>query len=411
MSQKKLRILYIDAVGPFGGASKSLYEAVNAITANSIEAYFLVQRGTVIGMYGKLAKDIIAVPGLTKMDNTRYGYYRGLRWLILLRELFYFPITVFALLRARKRWGRFDLIHQNEILELLPGILAKYIFSAPLVIHVRSMQRVKPNSWRCLWIERLLKRYADAVVAIDENVRTTLSHDLPIHVIHNSFAAAAAVRTTSNVELSEKLAALRPESLKVGFVGSLHRSKGLFELLDAVQIATKGGFDIELIVVGGDTMPGRGIVAWALNLAGMAQSIGQEIREIIEGNQIEHSVHLFGHTYDIQMVYKHIDVIAFPSHFNAPGRPVFEAAFFEVPSIVALDNPKTDTLVHGQTGLAIPAKDPQRLAQALVYFANDRAEVQRMGVNAKRLAEENFSPEKNSADLYELYRQTISNFR
>ena len=135
-----LRVLYLDGVGPFGGASRSLFEAVRALPAGSVEPYFLVQQGTVLDFYGQLACDVVATRGITRLDNSRYSHYRGVRWLVLLREIFYVPFTVAALLRARRRFGRVDLIHQNEVMEILAGMLARRLFDAPLVVHVRSLQ-------------------------------------------------------------------------------------------------------------------------------------------------------------------------------------------------------------------------------------------------------------------------------
>ena len=44
--------------------------------------------------------------------------------------------------------------------------------------------------------------------------------------------------------------------------------------------------------------------------------------------------HLFGPTIDIQQIYERIDVIAFPSHFDYRGRPVFVLRFPLFPPIV-----------------------------------------------------------------------------
>jgi glycosyltransferase involved in cell wall biosynthesis len=114
-----------------------------------------------------------------------------------------------------------------------------------------------------------------------------------------------------------------------------------------------------------------------------------------------------GPTIDIQRVYDRIDVITFPSHYDAPGRPVFEAAFFSVPSIVAVENPLPDTLVHGETGLAIPGRNPQKLAEAIMRFADYPDDVRRMGANARELAERNFCPDTNARKLLAIYKRVV----
>jgi hypothetical protein len=208
MGAPTMKVLYIDAVGPFGGASRSLFEMVRRLAADSVEPYFVMQKGTAQAYYGRVAKSIITTRGLTRFDNTRATHYRGVRWLVVLRELYHFPFTVLALVRAKRRWGKVDLIHVNELVDIVPGLIAKLLFRAPLLVHVRSLQWTNSSAQRTRWINRILRRHADAVVAIDENTRATLPADLPVDVIHNSFTAGDEDR--SGERLPRALESLRP---------------------------------------------------------------------------------------------------------------------------------------------------------------------------------------------------------
>ena len=58
--------------------------------------------------------------------------------------------------------------------------------------------------------------------------------------------------------MQSKLDALRPASLKIGFVGNLHHSKGLFDLLEAAKLVRAAGRDVEYAIVGGVTVVDRG---------------------------------------------------------------------------------------------------------------------------------------------------------
>ena len=404
-----VRVLYLDGVGPFGGASRSLFEAVRALPEGSVEPYFVTQQGTVVDFYGQLAKGFVSTRGLTRIDNSRYSHYRGVRWLILLRELFYLPFTLAGLLKARRLWRHVDLIHQNEVMEILPGLIARRLFGAPLVVHVRSLQRVDERSLRTSWINNILRCKVAAVIAINENTRATLPADMAVDVIQNSFTPLRSARP--DPVLLSRLGKLRPSSLKVGFVGNLHHSKGLFDLLDAARIIREMGRDVEFVIVGGVTIADTGLKGWALAKAGLAQNVQAELTEQITQAGLQDTFHLIGATTDIQCVYDCLDVIAFPSHYDAPGRPVFEAAFSGVPAIVSVNSPKADTLVQGQTGLAIPARNPRKLAEAILHFADDRSEVERMGARARELAQANFVPAANARKLLALYERVVAAHR
>jgi glycosyltransferase involved in cell wall biosynthesis len=401
-----MKVLYVDAVGPFGGASRSLFEAVQALSAGPVRAYFVMQRGTAQDFYGKVAQDVIAVRGLTRFDNTRVSHYHGVRWLVPLREIFHFPYTLAAMWQAKRRWGEVDLIHVNEVIDIIPGLLAKALFKAPMVVHVRSLQWTNQRALRTRWVNARLRRSAAAVIAINENTRASLPQDLPVDVIQNSFTPKKAANP--DPALLARLATLRPGSLKVGFVGNLHAAKGLFDLLEAVRILRSQGHDVECLVVGGVTIPDRGLKASLLARAGLAQNVEAEVHAKVREYDIGDSFHLLGHTNDIQTVYEKLDVIAFPSYFDAPGRPVFEAAFSGVPSIVCVEKPRPDTLVPGETGLTVPPMDPPALAHAILHFALDRAEVRRMGANARALAVENFVPATNAQKLLAVYERVLA---
>lgn len=401
-----MNVLYLDGVGPFGGASRSLFEAVRALGPNGVRPYFVAAQGTALDFYSKVAVEIVATRGLTRFDNTHYSHYRGLRWLVLLREIFHLPFTLTALRRAHQKWGgKIDLIHVNEVTEIIPGLIAKWLFKVPMVVHVRSPQWARQDAWRSRWVNARLQRSAAAVIAINETTRATLPPTLSVDVIQNSFTP----KRSPNPDrwMLAKLNDMRPDSLKVGFVGNLHVSKGLFDLLDAAKLLQEENVNVEFVVVGGHTRVDKGLKGWILRKAGLAQDVHEQLVQRIKAYGLENRFHLLGATSDIQSVYERLDVIAFPSHFDAPGRPVFEAAFSAVPSIVCVSKPLADTLVPGQTGLAVPACDPPALADAIRHFEQDRGEVARMGEQAKRLATDNFEPARNADRLRSVYERVV----
>jgi len=399
---KPLRVLYLHFVGPFGGASRSLFEAVSSFPHGEVQPAFVTQRGSVREYFGRLG-EVIETTGLTQFDNTRYSYYRGVRWLVVLREIAYLPFTVLALRRAKRRWQEVDLVHLNEFSGLITLWIARFWFRVPAIVHVRSVLRAELRSWRTQWINWTLRRHVQGIIAIDENVRSSLPADLPVEVIHNSFSPQ--ISADPDAALVQKLAKLRHESFKVGFVGNLLLVKGIFELVEAAHLTREHGLDVEFIVVGDDARPSRGLKPWLLKIMGLQQNVRAEIEAKIERHNLGDRFHLVGFTHDIAHVYRLLDVLAFPSHYDAPGRPIFEAAFFGVPSIVAVRDPKADTIVDGETGIAIEPRAADQLARAIERLAADRVAAARMGEAARRMAERNFGARTNAAKLLHLYHR------
>ena len=89
--------------------------------------YFLTPSGIAekrLQKYGHVIKTL----GLSKFDNSILGYYRGLRWLILLREILLIFPTLFSVFLIKKNIKKLDLIHFNEV-TLVPTIFIFKFFS------------------------------------------------------------------------------------------------------------------------------------------------------------------------------------------------------------------------------------------------------------------------------------------
>ena len=399
-----MKVLYIHMIGAFGGASRSLSECIAAFPPGKVEPYFVTARGSVEPFFNALGP-VITAPGITQFDNTRYSYYRGLRWIVALRELRYLPGTVAAIRRASRQWQDIDLIHVNEFTGLVPWLLARHWFKVPAVVHVRSVARDEPRSLRTRLVSEILRRKADAVIAIDETVRASLPADLPVSVVHNSFSPTKVAAGTPAMQYPSRL---RPESFKVGFVGNLLKVKGIHELVSAAAMLVERGVDVEFVVVGDNAAPSSGLKARILRLLGLEQNVKAAVLAEIERLGLKERFHMVGFTARIAEAYGLMDVLCFPSHFDAPGRPIFEAALVGVPAIAAIRHPKSDTLVQGVTGLAVPPRDATALADAIATLANDRARARAMGAAGQAMATEKFDAAKNAATILDIYRTILS---
>lgn len=389
-----MNILYLHPSGAFGGAGKSLIELWNALPAPRPVARVITPRGTVVAAFEQAGMEVSSSIGLAQFNNTWYGHYRGLRWLILLREILLLPMSVWEIWRLRHR--KFDLIHANEITLLPLALFAKWLFSARLVVHVRSLQAGALTPWRSRLVNNALRRQADAVVAIDQTVARSLPHDLPLHVIRNGLGNGGAEQTPS----------VRSR-LRLGALGVLVKHKGLVELIEALRIVKQRGVEVDCIIGGENIRAPHGLRGWIMAKLGVAGDLKAELLQMIHDYGLRDHVRLVGFVDDVPAFYAQIDVICFPSHLNAAGRPVFEGALFGKPSITSIIDPPKDSIIHGETGFAIDGPNPAAIADAIEAYARDPEMTRRMGENARAWAREYFSIEKSGRELAALYTSLI----
>lgn len=391
---RRTRVLVLHASAAFGGASKSLVELLTGIPREAIEVTVLCPGGAVAERFRNAGMEVLEVGGLSQFDNTRIGFYRGLRWIILLREIALLPGTLRALWRLRRR--DFDLVHANEITIAPVGVLAKIILGLPLVVHVRSVQRAGAQRLdrRTKWLFNLLRRYADVVVPIDETVKRSLPPDLPARIVHNTLSL-------QGTEHAPQPAA----RLRVGFVGNFLPFKGILEFVQAARLCRDRNLPVEFIVAGDNPRVLGGIRGWILGVLGLARDLRSEVHDYVHRAGLEETVRFTGFVDDVAKIYSNIDVLCFATHLDAPGRPVLEAAFYGIPSIVAVRDPLPDTIVHGETGICIDAPEPERIAQEIEYLHRQPAERMRLGDGAKQLARRSFDRELNAAAIHGIYRE------
>jgi glycosyltransferase involved in cell wall biosynthesis len=295
----------------------------------------------------------------------------------------------------------FDIVHINES-AMLPAIAAVgRWFRCPIVVHIRAVQRVA-SSWPSRLFLNVLQRYVSAIIAIDETVKRSLPANLgvPVSVIHNGFSMGPVRESTGDTRTAQPLV--------VGMVGNLIRVKGCREFLEAATLCRDRKLPVRFVFIGAGERARPGLIARLLVGLGVGQNIERELRELVTQRGLDDYVEFRPFTTDLAAVYRSIDVVCFPSHLDAPGRPIFEAAFFGVPAIAAISDPTPDTFVPGETGLTIRAGSPEDIASAVQQLLEQPQERARLGDNARSLVLNQFNAQGNASLVLELYRHLLA---
>jgi glycosyltransferase involved in cell wall biosynthesis len=401
-----ISVLYIHHSGAFGGASRSLLEMIRAFPTGSVKPYLITQKGNVATIFKEEGIPVIDTLGISQFDNTRYGYYRKHRWFLLFREIFYGFFTLHSIVRARRQWKHIDVIHVNEITNILSFVISKLLFKKSIIVHCRSVQQDKTARLRYSFISLILRKYADHLVAIDKTVKQSLPKNLKISVVHNGFTMKSLGESEKSNHVNKVLNA--PQGyLKVAMVGNLLAFKGVYEFIEAARICIQKKLKILFFLIGGNPGIKKSLRTAFLEAFYLFHNVELAAKTIIHKSNIDDFVHIVKFTKNIHEVYKNIDILCFPSHLNAVGRPVLEAALFKVPSIVAITNPLDDTIIDNETGICIKPKDTKALADAVEYFYSKPEEIKRMGELAYKLALKNFDIRENAKKILEIYQQHV----
>lgn len=195
----------------------------------------------------------------------------------------------------------------------------------------------------------------------------------------------------SGVDLSVYTYCTEPNSTKkiVTIACRLLKEKGIYEFIQAAKVVRGLYSNVEFWLIGDIDLHNP-------------SSVSQEEINSWESQGI---IKAFGHRDDIPQLFARSHIITLPS-FYGEGVPkvLIEAAASGRP-IVTTNNPGcSDAIIDGETGLLVPIKDSQALANAILDLLTSDAKRLLMGVKGRDFAVQEFDVKnvvKKHLDVYE----------
>ena len=379
---KKTNILIVHPIKEFSGSLKSL-EQYLLLLKKKYNFFFLVPSGQASKRLKKYGK-VIKVIGLSKFDNTQLGFYRNIRWLLLIRELLFLLPTVYSLILIKKKIKKIDIIHFNEITLLPTIVIFRLFFKVPFILHSRIL--FKKDNFFGRKIVHYFKKNINQIIAIDNDVKNSFPKNLDIKIVRNIFIFNKKKIKRRNVD----------GDLIIGYLGSFLKYKGIEELIYVFNKLIKKNYKIKLILAGNFIKSN-----FFLNATKLSNNID---KNLIRSPNIK----ILGHLDKLEKFYNSIDLLCFPSHLNALGRQVIEAGFFEIPSLVCLKKNKSDSFINNETGLGFKRSGSlKELEKKIKYFYNNRKKLVIMGRKANLLVSKNFDVKENCKKLEEIYLNSL----
>ena len=193
----------------------------------------------------------------------------------------------------------------------------------------------------------------------------------------------------SGVDLSDYTPTEKPtEPPTVIMASRLLRDKGVNEYVEALQLIKDRGIDAKFLLVGD------------LDLHNPASITVGELDRIREGGCVE----LLGYREDISELFAASSIVVLPSYREGLPKVLVEAAAAGR-AVVTTDVPGCrDAINPGISGLLVPVRNTQALADAIQRLIEDYELCCSMGNQGRRLAESQFSIEKIVKDHLDVYR-------
>ncbi|MCR4404989.1 MAG: glycosyltransferase family 4 protein [Candidatus Acetothermia bacterium] len=294
--------------------------------------------------------------------------------------------SLWQLYRLMRR-ERFDIVHVHTPVAAVLGRVAAKLARVPIIIYTAHgfyfHELMAPWKRRLIiWVERLLGRYCtdmlftqsgeDRGTAIKERIATE-ERAIWIGNGVDTQAFTISPKPSLRTELG-----LDPEDKVIGFIGRLVGEKGVEELLEALGQVIEEIPRAKLLVVG-DTLE-----------SDRDRRATERLQQLIRRNNLEDRIKFTGFREDIPGLLSIMDLFVLPSHREGMPRTILEAMAAGKPVVTTNIRGCREEVVGGVTGLLVPVKDPEALAQAIIRVLSDENLARRMGQAGRKRAVEEF---------------------
>jgi glycosyltransferase involved in cell wall biosynthesis len=334
-----------------------------------------------------------------KTNNLKVCYFNNL--IYKTSKIAYFSYELFQSLKLDI--SNYDLIHLHEYRSYIA--LAVYYFSKknniPYILQAHGQLPII-GSWKILKIaydfllgSKVLKN-ANGVIALSRiEARQYENMGVPkerIFVVPNGIDLLEYAKSPPKGAFRKKFNISEDKRILL-YIGRIHWIKGVDILVRAYTLlAKRPGFKDTVLVIAG---PDDGYL-------GKAKSLVQELG-------VSDSVLFTGPLYGRDKLSAYVDAefLVLPSRYETFPSIVLEAYACAKPVIASNVEAMPQIVLHGETGLIFRAGDERELASALAHLLENPKEAEKMGRNARRLAEEKYSIEKIAAELEKVYEEVI----
>ena len=296
-----------------------------------------------------------------------------------------------------------QLLHSHTWYANLAGHLGAMLYDIPHVMTMHSLEALRP--WKAeqlgggytvsSWCERVAAASAAAVVAVSDGMRADIMAAYPeipaerIRVIRNGIDTTE-YRPDPNTDVLERygIDLARPYVI---FVGRITRQKGVPVLLRAAS----------------GLIPEAQLVL----LAGAADTQEQlaEVTELVDGLRATRSgvfwIPEMLPKHDVIQLLTHATVFAIPSIYEPLGIVNLEAMACGTAVVGSRTGGIPEVVADGETGLLVPAGEPEPLAAALNTLLSDPDRAAAMGQAGRKRAVAEFGWPAIAAQTADLYAE------
>lgn len=290
-----------------------------------------------------------------------------------------------------------DLIHLVTIKPYLYGGIVSYLANVPAVISaVSGLGTLFINSdFKSRLLRFLLypifklafKHNNQKVILQNEDDKKKLVNWGVLNPSKVKLLRGSGVKIKNFTKLEES-----KDIITVCFLGRLLRDKGVYEFISAARLIKNRGVKARFWLAGDEDID---------NPSGLNKKDLKDIKK-------EGIVEVLGYQKDIPQLYASAHIICLPSYREGLPKSLIEAAAASRAIVTTDVSGCRDAIIPNKTGLLVPLKNYEKLADALQCLIENPKKREAMGKEGRKFAEKEFPIEKIVEGHLEIYQELLN---
>lgn len=389
--RKRTKILFIDTGIKIGGGQRSLLLLLNGINKVRFEPILACPEGSLLVQEaGKISVQtrtfLLKRPAPTTKGNS--DKYTIVSAFLIMTSIIPAIINLIQVIREEK----ISLIHANTFeASIIAGVASK-IVKIPIIYHKRFV-------FSHGFVDRISDMLCDKIILVSKAAMWPFVH------YGGNFSKYIVIY--NGVSLQEYNLDINPQDMKTEFciaegtkvVGTVCRispEKGLDFFLQAAKKVVNIFPDSKFIIVGGAFFETDRV--YQSELKKLASNIG-----------LSNHVIFTGFRNDVARVMAGMDIVVLPSVIDdAFPRTPLEAMALAKPVVATKVGGIPEAVVDKVTGLLIPPRDSDSLANAIITLLDNPDIASTIGMAGRNRVEQLFDSDKNQQEIEQLFMEVIA---
>jgi len=371
---KKVNILIIENSVHFTGAFRSITNFTEHLTGQFNFYYCLPVRSI---LKEKIKTPVVTIPFVEIRKSIK-------------AILLYMPLLFINSWRIFRycRKHNIHIIHVNDLYNLC-GVVIKWLNpSFKVIYHIRLMPTSYAKRFYRIW-QGLIAGYADAIICV--SLAVYKANSFPPHKTNLIYDATSNVQSDIFFKNSNK----PDHHIKFVYLSNYISGKGHNHAIEAFRLVNQRIPTISLIFAGSDMGLSRN------------KRFKKQLMEQCNNYGLQGSVFFNDFVDDTINFIRTGDVFLNFSDSESFSMTVLEAMYAGLPVVATDSGGPSELIEHDKTGLLVPVKDVEAMANAMLRLVNDVDLRITMGAAARVRAHEKFSITESASKLTKLYQSLV----